>query len=88
MALEWRLGTSAVCLFGGMSTIAAYFAVWRGPMSVGALLPGAAASPLIALAASGVPTVVFVAAGSAVVEAVSPRGQNNTTMLVVPASLA
>ncbi len=43
---------------------------------------------LIALAASGVPAVVVVAAGSAVVEAVSPRGRNNTTMLVVPASLA
>jgi phytol kinase len=30
-ALEWRLGTPAVCLFGGMCTIAVFFAVWRGP---------------------------------------------------------
>jgi phytol kinase len=29
--LQWRLGTSAVCLFGGMCTLAIFFAVWRGP---------------------------------------------------------
>jgi len=29
--LQWRLGTSAVCLFGGMTTLAVFFAVWRGP---------------------------------------------------------
>jgi phytol kinase len=30
-ALQWRFGTSAVCLFGGMCTLAVFFAVWRGP---------------------------------------------------------
>ena len=30
-ALQWRLGTPAVCLFGGMCTLAVFFAVWRGP---------------------------------------------------------
>ena len=30
-ALQWRFGTSAVCLFGGMCTFAVFFAVWRGP---------------------------------------------------------
>ena len=29
--LQWRLGTPAVCLFGGMCTLAVFFAVWRGP---------------------------------------------------------
>ena len=29
-ALEWRLGTPAVCLFGGMCTLVIFFAVWRG----------------------------------------------------------
>ena len=29
--LQWKLGTSAVCLFGGMSTLVIFFAVWRGP---------------------------------------------------------
>ncbi len=29
-ALQWRLGTPAVCLFGGMCTIVIFFAVWRG----------------------------------------------------------
>ncbi len=29
--LQWRLGTLAVCLFGGMCTLAVFFAVWRGP---------------------------------------------------------
>jgi len=29
-ALQWRLGTPAVCLFGGMCTLAVFFAVWRG----------------------------------------------------------
>ncbi|MBI4878878.1 MAG: hypothetical protein HY812_04350 [Planctomycetes bacterium] len=29
-ALEWRLGTPAVCLFGGMCSLAVFFAVWRG----------------------------------------------------------
>jgi len=29
--LQWRCGTSAVCLFGGMCTLAIFFAVWRGP---------------------------------------------------------
>jgi phytol kinase len=30
-ALQWRLDTPAVCLFGGMCTIAVFFAVWTGP---------------------------------------------------------
>ena len=30
-ALQWRFGTPAVCLFGGMCTLAVFFAVWRGP---------------------------------------------------------
>ena len=30
-ALQWRLGTPAVCLFGSMCTLAVFFAVWRGP---------------------------------------------------------
>jgi len=30
-ALQWRAGTPAVCLFGGMCTLAVFFAVWRGP---------------------------------------------------------
>ena len=34
MALEWRLGTLTVCLFGGMCTIVVFFAVWRGPGSL------------------------------------------------------
>ena len=29
-ALQWRLGTPAVCLFGGMCTIVIFIAVWRG----------------------------------------------------------
>lgn len=29
-ALQWRFGTSAVCLFGGMCSLAIFFAVWRG----------------------------------------------------------
>jgi phytol kinase len=29
-ALQWRFGTRAVCLFGGMTTLAVFFAVWRG----------------------------------------------------------
>ncbi len=29
-ALQWRLGTPAVCLFGGMCTLVIFFAVWRG----------------------------------------------------------
>ncbi len=33
-ALQWRLGTRAVCLFAGMCTIAVFFAVWRGPGSL------------------------------------------------------
>jgi phytol kinase len=33
-ALEWRLGTPAVCLFGGVCTIVVFFAVWKGPGSV------------------------------------------------------
>ena len=28
--LQWRLGTPAVCLFGGMCTLAVFFALWRG----------------------------------------------------------
>lgn len=28
--LQWRLGTPAVCLFGGMVTLAVFFAVWQG----------------------------------------------------------
>lgn len=28
--LQWQFGTSAVCLFGGMCTLAVFFAVWRG----------------------------------------------------------
>jgi phytol kinase len=31
VVLQWRFGTSAVCLFGGMCTLAIFFAVWRGP---------------------------------------------------------
>jgi phytol kinase len=30
VALQWRFGTSAVCLFGGMCTLVIFFAVWRG----------------------------------------------------------
>ncbi len=30
-ALQWRLGTPAVCLFGGMCSLTVFFAVWRGP---------------------------------------------------------
>ena len=30
-ALQWRWGTSAICLFGGMCTLTVFFAVWRGP---------------------------------------------------------
>jgi phytol kinase len=30
-ALQWRLGTPAVCLFGGMCTLVVFFAIWRGP---------------------------------------------------------
>lgn len=30
-ALQWRFGTPAVCLFGGMCTITVFFAVWQGP---------------------------------------------------------
>lgn len=29
--LQWQFGTAAVCLFGGMCTLAVFFAVWRGP---------------------------------------------------------
>ncbi len=29
--LQWRFVTPAVCLFGGMCTLAVFFAVWRGP---------------------------------------------------------
>ena len=29
--LQWRYGTPAVCLFGGMCTLAVFFAVWQGP---------------------------------------------------------
>jgi phytol kinase len=29
-ALQWRSGTSSVCLFGGMCSLAVFFAVWRG----------------------------------------------------------
>lgn len=32
--LQWRHGTPAVCLFGGMCTLAVFFAVWRGPGNV------------------------------------------------------
>ena len=32
--LQGRLGTPAVCLFGGMCTLAVFFAVWRGPGSM------------------------------------------------------
>lgn len=28
--LQWQFGTSVVCLFGGMCTVAIFFAVWRG----------------------------------------------------------
>ena len=28
--LQWRLGTSAVCLFGGTCSLVVFFAVWRG----------------------------------------------------------
>jgi phytol kinase len=33
-ALEWRLGTAAVCLFGAACTVAVFTAVWRGPGSL------------------------------------------------------
>jgi phytol kinase len=33
-ALEWRLGTPAVCLFGAACTVAVFTAVWRGPGSL------------------------------------------------------
>jgi phytol kinase len=29
-ALQWRVGTPAVCLFGGLCSVAILFAVWRG----------------------------------------------------------
>ena len=29
--LQWRAGTAAVCLFGGMCTLVVFGAVWRGP---------------------------------------------------------
>ena len=29
-ALQWRVGTRAVCLFGGMCTLVVFYAVWRG----------------------------------------------------------
>jgi phytol kinase len=32
--LQWRCGTPAVCLFGGMCTIVVFFAVWRGEGSL------------------------------------------------------
>lgn len=28
--LQWRLGTPAVCLFGGMCSLIVFFAIWRG----------------------------------------------------------
>jgi phytol kinase len=40
--LEWRLGTPAVCLFGGACTVAVFAAVWSGP---GSLLYEAIARP-------------------------------------------
>ena len=30
-SLQWRFGTAAVCLFGGMCTLVVFFAVWQGP---------------------------------------------------------
>jgi phytol kinase len=33
-AVEWRLGTPAVCLFGVACTVAVFTAVWRGPGSL------------------------------------------------------
>jgi phytol kinase len=33
-ALQWRLGTPAVCLFGGMCTLVIFFAVWQGAGSL------------------------------------------------------
>ena len=33
-ALEWRLGTAAVCLFGATCTVAVFTALWRGPGSL------------------------------------------------------
>jgi phytol kinase len=33
-ALEWRLGTPAVCLFGATCTVAVFVAVWRGAGNV------------------------------------------------------
>jgi phytol kinase len=32
--LQWRCGTPAVCLFGGMCTLVVFFAVWRGSGTV------------------------------------------------------
>ncbi len=34
VALQWRLGTPAVCLFGGACTVVVFFAVWRGQGSM------------------------------------------------------
>ena len=33
-ALQWRFGTSAVCLFGGMCTLTVLAAIWQGPGNV------------------------------------------------------
>ena len=32
--LQWRSGTPAVCLFGGMCTVVVFFSVWRGPGNI------------------------------------------------------
>jgi phytol kinase len=57
-------------------------------MSALALLLAAVVSPQINLAAPGVPTVIVIAAASALVEAVSPHGWDNATMQIVPTALA
>jgi phytol kinase len=41
-ALEWRMGTPAVCLFGAACTVAVFTAIWLGP---GSLLYEAIARP-------------------------------------------
>lgn len=32
--LQWKLGTPAVCLFGGTCSVVVFFAVWKGPGNI------------------------------------------------------
>jgi phytol kinase len=32
--IQWRFGTPALCLFGGMCTLVVFFAVWQGPGTI------------------------------------------------------